>query len=149
MRGQSFGPLDSSTIWSESRLTLAREVIAGETNEHPATYIRPGDLMAAQRTTLMKPVYMEAVMAGLVPPFSLFFLAILEHYGILPLHLQLNSFITLSVFAYTCEAFLGVRPSVALFLHFYSLERSVGEPVIGGLRFRMARAFLKGKVSKH
>ena len=149
MRGQSFGPLDSSTICSENRLTLVREVIAGENNEHPATDIRPGGLMAAQRTPLMKPVYLEAVMAGLVPPFSLFFLAILEHYGILALHLQLNSFTTLAVFAYTCEAFLGVRPSVALFRHFYSLERSAGAHVIGSLRFRIARAFLKGKVSKH
>ena len=88
--------MEDSTIRSESRLTLVREVIAGEINEHPATDIRTGNLAAANRTARMRLVYLEAVMAGLVPPFSLFFLAILEHYGILPLHLQLNSFTTLS-----------------------------------------------------
>ncbi|KAI4994433.1 hypothetical protein ZWY2020_034074 [Hordeum vulgare] len=38
------------------------------------------------------------------------------------LHLQPNSVLLLSVFAFYCEAFVGVQPSVALFRHFFSLR---------------------------
>ncbi|KAE8812374.1 hypothetical protein D1007_10739 [Hordeum vulgare] len=62
-----------------------------------------------------------SVFVGLVPPFSLFFIAILNHYGIQALHLQPNSILLLSVFAFYFEAFVGVRPSLALFRHFFSM----------------------------
>ncbi|KAE8775470.1 hypothetical protein D1007_52027 [Hordeum vulgare] len=38
------------------------------------------------------------------------------------LHLQPNSILLLSTFAFYYEAFIGVRPSVALFCHFFSLR---------------------------
>lgn len=59
-------------------------------------------------------------------PFSAFFYAILEHYRIHVLHLQPNSIVILIVFACLCEAYLGVRPSVALFRHFYILRLTTG-----------------------
>ena len=68
------------------------------------------------------PFFLHSVFAGLVPSFSAFFTAILDHYGIQDLHLQPNSILLLSVFAFYCEAFVGVRPSVALFRHFFSLR---------------------------
>ncbi|KAE8784112.1 hypothetical protein D1007_42326 [Hordeum vulgare] len=66
------------------------------------------------------PFFLHSVFAGLVPPFSSFFTAILNHYEIQALHLQPNSILLLTVFAFYCEAFVGVRPSVALFHHFFS-----------------------------
>ncbi|KAE8783855.1 hypothetical protein D1007_42603 [Hordeum vulgare] len=58
----------------------------------------------------------------MVPPFSSFFTAVLNHYGIQALHLLPNSILLLSLFAFYREAFIGVWPSVALFLHFLSLR---------------------------
>uniref|UniRef100_A0A453P9W4 Transposase (putative) gypsy type domain-containing protein n=1 Tax=Aegilops tauschii subsp. strangulata TaxID=200361 RepID=A0A453P9W4_AEGTS len=63
--------------------------------------------------------------AGLVPPFSDFFYAILSHYRIHALHLQPISILVLAIFAFYCEAFVDVRPSVALFRHFFSLRFTV------------------------
>ena len=79
--------------------------------------------MTAQPAT-EEPVEGDAVIfhdfcaAGLVPPFSEFFLAVLETYGLHMLHLHPNAVVTLSLFAYACEAYVGVAPSIALFRHF-------------------------------
>ena len=51
------------------------------------------------------------------------------------LHLQPNSVVVLTVFAYLCEAYIGVRPYVALFRHFYSLRAPEGGPCIGCAAF--------------
>jgi hypothetical protein len=64
------------------------------------------------------PLILHCVTAGLVPPFSLFFTAILEHYHISVLHLHPNSVTILAIFAFWCEAFVGIFPSVALFRSF-------------------------------
>ncbi|KAE8791662.1 hypothetical protein D1007_33865 [Hordeum vulgare] len=58
----------------------------------------------------------------MVPPLSRFFSAVLDHYGIQSLHLQPNSILLVSVFAFYCEAFVSVQPLVALFRHFFSLH---------------------------
>ncbi|KAE8782363.1 hypothetical protein D1007_44281 [Hordeum vulgare] len=67
------------------------------------------------------PFFLHSIFARLVPPLSTFFTAILDHYEIQALHLQPNSILLQSVFAFDHEAFIGVRPSVALFRHFFSL----------------------------
>ena len=54
---------------------------------------------------------------GARPPFSDFFLEVLRAYGLELLHLTPRTILDLSVFAYVCEAFIGVAPSVALFRH--------------------------------
>ena len=52
---------------------------------------------------------------GLLPPFSDFFIAVLEAFGRHMLHLHLNAVLILATFAHASEAFVGVMPSVALF----------------------------------
>jgi hypothetical protein len=59
-----------------------------------------------------------------VPPFSPFFLAILETYGIQAIHLHPKSVTLLAVFTYACEAWIGIKPSVAYFRHLFSLQSS-------------------------
>jgi hypothetical protein len=59
-----------------------------------------------------------------VPPFSPFFLAILETYGIQAIHLHPKSVTLLAVFAYACEAGISIKPSVAYFRHLFSLWSS-------------------------
>ena len=62
--------------------------------------------------------------AGLVPPFSTFFLQILDTFGIQMAHLSPNSVVILAIFAHFCEMFVRVPPSVALFRHFFVLRRA-------------------------
>jgi hypothetical protein len=53
-----------------------------------------------------------------------FLLAILETYGIQAIHLHPRSVTLLAVFAYACEAWIGIKPSVAYFCHLFSLRSS-------------------------
>jgi hypothetical protein len=53
-----------------------------------------------------------------------FFLAILETYGIQAIHLHPKSVTLLAVFAYACEAWIDIKPSVAYFRHLFSLWSS-------------------------
>ena len=67
------------------------------------------------------PFFMSTVIADLVPPFYEFFYGVLRHYRLQALHLHPNSVLLLSIFAYYCEAHVGVMPSVAHLRHFFSL----------------------------
>ena len=58
------------------------------------------------------PFFVSAIAAGLVPPFSEFFFSVLRHYKLQALHLHPNSILLLAIFAYYCEAHVGVQPSV-------------------------------------
>jgi hypothetical protein len=51
----------------------------------------------------------------------LFFLAILETFGIQAIHLHPRSVALLAVFAYACEAWIDIMPSMAYFRHLFSL----------------------------
>ena len=66
--------------------------------------------------------FADALWAGLVPPFSDFFNAVLSHYQIYMMHLGPKSITLLSVFAFVCEAMMGILPLVALLRHFFSLR---------------------------
>ena len=61
-------------------------------------------------------------MMGLLPPFSDFFMAVLEAFGLHMLHLHPNVVLILATFAHACKAFVSVMPSVALFRHFLTPE---------------------------
>ena len=61
----------------------------------------------------------ESSAMGLLPPFSTFFMAILEPYGLHMLHLHPNVVLIFATFAYACETFVGVAPSVTLFRHYF------------------------------
>ncbi|KAE8794299.1 hypothetical protein D1007_31019 [Hordeum vulgare] len=93
-----------------------------ESREHGRTLIWHGAIAKWHMSKAVYPFFLHSVFAGLVLPFSSFFTAVLNHYGIHTLHLQPNSILLLSVFAFYFEAFVGVRPSVALFRHFFSLH---------------------------
>src|SRR4051812_46729015 len=70
--------------------------------------------MTATKITL----HLHALWAGLIPPFSDFFNVVLSHYQINALHLDPQSIILLAVFAFVCEAMVGIAPSVAFLRHF-------------------------------
>jgi hypothetical protein len=66
-------------------------------------------------------IFLPFLMAGLVPPFSPFFIEVLETYAIHMVRLVPNTVVTLALFAHMCEMFVGVHPLVELFRHFFSL----------------------------
>jgi hypothetical protein len=72
----------------------------------------------------VQPFFLFSVFAGMVPPFSPFLRAILETYWIQAIHLHPRSVTLLAVFAYACEAWIGIKPSVAYFHHLFSLRSS-------------------------
>ena len=79
----------------------------------------------------------SSIAVGLVPPFSDFFFEVLDHFGLQAMHLHPNSVLLLSIFAYYCEAYLGVMPSVALLRHFFFL-RVTGGHISGCANFNTA-----------
>jgi hypothetical protein len=97
-------------------------LVAGDQNKGQATKIWPGSRARRDLGATAYPFFLHSVYAGLVPPFSDFFYTILSHYRIHALHLQPNSILLLAMFAFYCEAFVGVMTSVALFRHFFCLR---------------------------
>ncbi|KAE8788272.1 hypothetical protein D1007_37668 [Hordeum vulgare] len=71
-----------------------------DTNAWGVTAIWTGSAVPSSLVRTAYPFFLHSIYAGLVPPFSDFFHAI---------------------FAFYCEAFVGMRPLVALFLHFFSM----------------------------
>ena len=93
-------------------LDKVRFLAALDTNEHGVTGMKPASY-GSKRGDGYYPIFLHSLFAGLVPPFSDFLEAILETYQIQLLHLHPNSILILSIFAYLCEAYIGIRPSVA------------------------------------
>jgi hypothetical protein len=114
--------LGRSTVINQVGLDKVRHAIAADSNEWKATKIWPGSQILADMEATKIPLHIHALLAGLLPPFSDFFNAVLSHYQIHALHLDPGSIILLSAFAFLCKAFVGITPSVALLRHFFSLH---------------------------
>lgn len=114
--------LITSSITEEKHLAAALPLTVSDHNEWNETMLLAG---SAEQRTLVEtfyPFFLHSVFAELVPPFFKFFTAILHHYQVQALHFQPNSILLLSIFAFYCEAFVGVRPFVPLLRHFFSLR---------------------------
>jgi hypothetical protein len=99
-------------------------MVGSKNSEWGATRIWHGRTPRDTLPATAQPFFLFSVFAGLVPPFSPFFLAILGTYGIQTIHLHPKSVTLLAVFAYACEAWIGIKPSVAYFRHLFSLWSS-------------------------
>ena len=97
-----------------NRLALSA---ASAWNEHGATVCHPASFNALEPGDAR--IFACFVVAGLVPPMSLFFHAVLATYGLHVSHIHPNAMVTLAMFQHCCEAFVGINPSVALFRHFF------------------------------
>jgi hypothetical protein len=73
---------------------------------------------------MAQPFFLFTVFAGMLLPFSPFLLVILEMYEIQAIHLHPRSVALLAVFAYACEAWIGIKPSVVYFRHLFTLRPS-------------------------
>ena len=111
-----------SSITKEKHLAVALPLTAGGDNKWGETILLDG--FAEQRTLArtVYPFFLHGVFSGLVPPFSEFLTVVLDHYQVHTMHLQPNCILLLSIFAFYCEVFVGMRPSVALLHHFFYLR---------------------------
>lgn len=62
----------------------------------------------------------------------------LGHFQLHMLHLHPNAVSVLAIFSQLCEGFVGVRPSLELFRHFFSARRSLGNQTSGCVTFCLA-----------
>jgi hypothetical protein len=99
-------------------------MVGSKNCEWGATRIWHGRMPWDTLPVTAQPFSLFSVLAGLVPPFSPFLLAILETYGIQVIHLHPKSVTLLAVFTCACEVWIGIKPSVVYFRHLFSLRSS-------------------------
>src|SRR3954469_7424803 len=118
--------LDSPNV-SEASLARLRRMVAAQGIDG-AKVFKAGSATPEGQGSTFYPLFVSAIAASLVPPFSEFFFSVLRHYKLQALHLHPNSVLLLAIFAYYCEAHVGVQPSVALLRHYFYLRTSKGSP---------------------
>jgi hypothetical protein len=82
-------------------------------------------------------VFFYFMVAGMVLLMSLFLHIVLSTYGVVLAHLHPNALLTLAIFQYLCEAFVGVRPSVNLFRVFFDARLDARGAMSGCLSFNL------------
>jgi hypothetical protein len=105
----------------------------------PLGVLRPGEFV----------LFISYILCGLGLPISTFFLLLLEDYGLQIQHLTPHSILQAAIFVHLCEMFVGVRPCVALFRHYFVLKSTgKGNSEVGAyyfqLRTGMAASYLPG-----
>ena len=134
--GVEFGPALVGARITAAALDKIQHLVAGKHNEHGASAILPA--RTGRFPTGYYPIFLHTLFAGLVPPYSPFLEAVLEFYQVHLLHLHPNAILVLSIFAFLCEAYLGVKPSIALFRSFYALRNTAKKERTGCVSFRIA-----------
>ena len=132
---EDYGPTIIGTQYVTD-VEIFREAVAGRHNEHGATALTPARF--GRHASGLYPCSVHFFFTGLVPPFSPFMEEILACYQICILHLHPNAILTLAIFAYLCEAYVGVAPSVAFFQSFYALRSTALGETSGCMSFRIA-----------
>ena len=94
---------------SEKNLALTRLMMVAQGSKGVTVLKADSDQPEGKGSTFY-PFFVRAIAAGLVPPFSEFFFSVLRHYKLQALHLHPNSVLLLAIFAYYCEAHVGVQP---------------------------------------
>lgn len=124
------------TLQREKDLDLVRRAM-GWFGAESLDAIRVGSIPFALQPGEMV-LFTTYIHSGLGLPVSSFFLMLLEDYGIQLQHLTPYSILLAAVFVHLCEMFVGVKPCVALFRHYFVLKKtgkSDGE--VGGYYFQM------------
>ncbi|KAE8781494.1 hypothetical protein D1007_45183 [Hordeum vulgare] len=80
-------PLLECALSKDADLAPAILWNVADSNEHGRTLIWLGVAAEQPASKEVYPFFLHSVFAGMVPPFSSFFTAILNHYGIQALHL--------------------------------------------------------------
>ena len=113
-----------SLILNPEALDKVRSALSSSFNECGRTMAWPASHASFDMIVTEVRFFADALWAGLIPPFSAFFNVVLSHYQIHMMHLGPQSITLLAVFAFVCEAMVGIPPTVALLRHFFSLHLS-------------------------
>ena len=127
--------LDSSNVGHGPALATTMCMVATSSSDHLATTVHLGTALPSTLPRNSYSFFCRSIIAGLVPPFSPLFMAVLDHYGIQPLHLRPDSYLLLSILSFYCEGLLGVEPSVALLRCFCSLAEGSKTRLAGCVSF--------------
>ena len=92
-----------SLVLNQEAMDKVRPVLAADFNERGRTAAWPTSRASVARTATEVQFFIDALWAGLVPPFSAFFNAVLSHYQIHMLHLDPQSVSLLAVFAFVAS----------------------------------------------
>jgi hypothetical protein len=82
--------------------------------------------------TISISIFPAYALARLVPPFSSFFLMLLEHYELHLQHMSPHSITQVAIFTHFDEMLVGVRPSVSLFQLFHVMRPMNRQPLDEG-----------------
>jgi hypothetical protein len=126
--------LPTSCYQSENDLRVLRKAIGWQSSGYDLK-------MRCEMLSLAQPgdfVYFSTyALAGLVPPFSSFFLVLLVHYRLQLQHLSPHSITLVAIIAHFCEMFMAVRQIVRMFWWFHVLRpMNRHPPHLGGYYFQ-------------
>lgn len=125
-----------SLVLNDEAMGKVHPMLASSFNEWGNTMVCPVSRARIDRAATEVPLFINALWAGLVPPFSALFNVVLAHYQIHMLHLDPKLVTLLVVFSFVCEAMIGIAPSVALLRHFFSLHLIDPQQSSGFLSFQ-------------
>ena len=107
---------------TEEELNTVRRLL-GWSPQETAWGIRAGSIPLGDLRAGEFVLFISHISTGLGLPKSSFFL-LLEDFGLQLQHLTPHSILLTSIFVHLCEMFVGVRPCVILFRHFFVLVKS-------------------------
>ena len=93
-----------SLVLNQEAMDKVRPMLASSFNELGKTVAWPASCARIDRTAIEVPFFIDALWAGLVPPFSAFFNDVLAHHQIHMLHLDPQSVTLLAIFALFARA---------------------------------------------
>ena len=122
-------------ILSERTLKKMYQALwASETRAHPATQVRAASAKApAAAKPGEYPFFADYFWCGLCPPYSEFFVDLMNTYSLQLLDFTPSAVTCMSVFAHLCENFVGVHPSTALFRHYFTPRIQSGDAISGSV----------------
>ena len=95
--------LSRSRVLNNEAMDKVRPMLASSFNEWGETVAWPASRTRMARAATEVPIFIDALWAGLIPPFSAFFNVVLEHYQIHMLHLDPQSVTLFAVFAFCAK----------------------------------------------
>jgi hypothetical protein len=110
--------------------------VADESNERAPTILAHAS-GAVGREPRDARVFFCFLVMGMIPPMLLFLHAALPTYGVVLAHLHPSALLTLAIFQYLCQAFVGVRAFMALFRVFFEAHLDTGGALFGCLSFQL------------
>ena len=90
------------------------QFIAGQVSEAGATVLKDASTLESSVDSHDVPIFDVFILAGVVPPMSEFYHAVIATYALHLLHLHPHAVALLAIFQHFCEGFVGVIPTVAL-----------------------------------